>query len=295
MGPNIDIDLARYDKTFEVNLRGALVWTQQAFHRSMKDRGGTVINVASVGGLTVEPSIGIYNVTKAALIHLTRTLAAELAPTVRVNAIAPGLVKTDMARALWEPNEEAIARRMPLHRLGEPEDIGPLVVDHRPHIDRGRWCDCRDGPLTDSGCRAAFEDAVRRGGEAEALVELVGVSRVEQPLEVSVRPVSHRCGDEFTAESLASVPLDHEDVGQIRVDRAIADDSGEADLGLPSVDADDTGAPCDAPFDDVAGSAFRPVGVLAEKGADSVEVDAGAVIVDLVVVEPRRRLGHRET
>ena len=69
----------------------------------MQEHGGVVINIASVGGMSVEPSIGIYNTTKAALIHLTKMLAAELAPGVRVNAIAPGLVKTDMARALWEP------------------------------------------------------------------------------------------------------------------------------------------------------------------------------------------------
>jgi NAD(P)-dependent dehydrogenase (short-subunit alcohol dehydrogenase family) len=81
-----------------------------------------------VGGLTVEPAIGIYNATKAALLHLTRTLAAELAPTVRVNAIAPGLVKTDMARALWEPNEARIAASMPLGRLGEPADIANTAL-----------------------------------------------------------------------------------------------------------------------------------------------------------------------
>jgi NAD(P)-dependent dehydrogenase (short-subunit alcohol dehydrogenase family) len=128
MGPSIDIDLARYDKTWQVNLRGPLVWTNQAWHASMKDRGGVVINVASVGGLTVEPAIGIYNATKAALIHLTRTLAAELAPGVRVNAVAPGLVKTDMARALWEPAEQVIAARMPLGRLGEPQDIANAAL-----------------------------------------------------------------------------------------------------------------------------------------------------------------------
>jgi len=128
MGPNADIDLARYDKTFEVNLRGVLVWTQQAWRRAMKDNGGAVINIASIGGLSVEPSIGIYNVTKAAVIHLTKTLAAEFAPSVRVNAIAPGLVKTDMARALWEPHEEAMARSIPLARLGEPADIANLAL-----------------------------------------------------------------------------------------------------------------------------------------------------------------------
>lgn len=128
MGPGVDIDLPRYDKTFEVNLRGLHIWTQQAWHASMSERGGCVINMASIGGLSVEPMIGIYNVTKAAVIHLTRTMAAELAPSVRVNAIAPGLVKTDMARALWEPAEEMIAGRLPLQRLGEPEDIAGAAL-----------------------------------------------------------------------------------------------------------------------------------------------------------------------
>jgi NAD(P)-dependent dehydrogenase (short-subunit alcohol dehydrogenase family) len=128
MGPSIDIDLPRYDKTFQVNLRGPLVWTQLAWRASMRERGGSVINVASVGGMGVEPSIGIYNTTKAALIYLTRTLAAELGPGVRVNAVAPGLVKTDMARALWEPAEETFAKRLPLGRLGEPQDIANAIL-----------------------------------------------------------------------------------------------------------------------------------------------------------------------
>ncbi|MGH9137718.1 MAG: SDR family oxidoreductase [Acidimicrobiales bacterium] len=127
-GPMIDIDLPRHDKTWQVNFRGALVWTQAAWRASMKATGGVVVNVASVGGLTVEPTLGIYNATKAALIHMTRNLAVELAPRVRVNAIAPGLVKTDMARALWEPAEEQIARRVPLRRLGEPQDIADGVL-----------------------------------------------------------------------------------------------------------------------------------------------------------------------
>jgi NAD(P)-dependent dehydrogenase (short-subunit alcohol dehydrogenase family) len=124
MGPTIEIDLPRLDKTVAVNWRAPLYWSQLAWQRAMAEHGGVILNVASVGGLSVEPTIGAYNATKAALLHLTRTLAAELAPGVRVNAIAPGLVKTDMARALWEPNEEAMARTMPLRRLGEPQDIG---------------------------------------------------------------------------------------------------------------------------------------------------------------------------
>jgi NAD(P)-dependent dehydrogenase (short-subunit alcohol dehydrogenase family) len=128
MGPAIDIDLGRYDKTVEVNLRGPLVWTQLAWNRWMKEHGGTVLNIASIGGLTFGGGIGIYDNTKAALIHLTGHLAAELAPGVRVNAIAPGLVKTDFARALWEPAEEIVAKRTPLHRLGVPEDIAAAAT-----------------------------------------------------------------------------------------------------------------------------------------------------------------------
>ena len=127
-GRSIDIDLPRFDKTWQVNYRGPVVWIQEAWQASMAEHGGSVINISSIGGLSVEASIGHYNVTKAALLHLTRTFAADLAPGVRVNAICPGLVKTDMARALWEPAEEQIARRMPLRRLGEPADIANAAL-----------------------------------------------------------------------------------------------------------------------------------------------------------------------
>ena len=112
----------------QVNLRGPFVWTQAAWRASMQEHGGVVINIASVGGLSVGTEIGIYNTTKAALLYLTRTLAAELAPKVRVNAIAPGLVKTQLARALWEPNEELLAKTTPLKRLGEPQDIANAAL-----------------------------------------------------------------------------------------------------------------------------------------------------------------------
>lgn len=122
-GPVIDVDLSRFDKTVHVNLRGPLVWTQAAWRTGMQDRGGSVINVVSVGGLRGEGGLGVYNTTKAGLIHLTRILAAELGPRVRVNAIAPGLVKTDFARVLWETAESEVAAGLPLRRLGQPDDI----------------------------------------------------------------------------------------------------------------------------------------------------------------------------
>jgi len=128
MGKMIDIDLPRLDKTYDVNLRGAFVWIQHAWHQWMSEHGGNVINISSIGGLSVETSIGHYNVTKAALLHLTRSLAKELAPGVRMNAICPGLVKTDMARALWEGNEDGFSSMVPLHRLGEPSDIANAAM-----------------------------------------------------------------------------------------------------------------------------------------------------------------------
>lgn len=123
MGAMIDIDLPRLDKTYDVNLRGPFVWIQEAWNQYMSEHGGNVINISSIGGLMVETEIGHYNVTKAALLHLTRSLAKDLSPGVRVNAICPGLVKTDMARALWDGNEDALGAMIPVGRLGEPSDI----------------------------------------------------------------------------------------------------------------------------------------------------------------------------
>lgn len=128
LGRTIDVDLGRYDKTFRVNLRGAFAWTQAAWNASMREHGGNVVNVASIGGIRSDAAIGVYNTTKAGLIHLTKILAAELAPGVRVNALAPGLVKTDFARALWEPAEAAAAAQLPMQRLGLPEDIAGAAL-----------------------------------------------------------------------------------------------------------------------------------------------------------------------
>jgi 3-oxoacyl-[acyl-carrier protein] reductase len=123
MAPLMDVEMGAVAKVFDANIVGPLRFVRAAWHRYLKDNGGVVLNVVSVGGMRPGPFIGAYNVSKAALIHLTRQLAQELAPGVRVNAIAPALVKTDMARALWEPNEEAMARGHALGRLGTSDDI----------------------------------------------------------------------------------------------------------------------------------------------------------------------------
>jgi NAD(P)-dependent dehydrogenase (short-subunit alcohol dehydrogenase family) len=127
-GRAIDIDLPRFDKTVEVNLRGPLIWTQEAWRQAMSERGGSVVNISSIGGMSHSGPIGIYDMTKAALIHLTKHLASELGPKVRVNAVAPGLVKTDFARALWEPAGEGAERPWPLRRIGQPADIAGAVL-----------------------------------------------------------------------------------------------------------------------------------------------------------------------
>ncbi|MFC6884081.1 MULTISPECIES: SDR family oxidoreductase [Actinomadura] len=127
-GPMVDIEPAAAAKTVQVNQFAIVQWTNLAWHRSMKERGGSIINIASVGGLVTEHGIGYYNATKSAVIHISRQFAMELAPKVRVNAIAPGLVKTALARALWENNEEQIGAYMPLGRIGVPEDIANAAV-----------------------------------------------------------------------------------------------------------------------------------------------------------------------
>jgi NAD(P)-dependent dehydrogenase (short-subunit alcohol dehydrogenase family) len=128
MGSMMDLETPAVRKILEVNLEGPLHLAREAWHAWMHEHGGVILNVASTGGLHASPFIGMYNVSKAALIHLTKQLALELAPGVRVNAIAPGLVKTDFARALWEPDEERVAARHPLDRIGVPDDIAGLAL-----------------------------------------------------------------------------------------------------------------------------------------------------------------------
>ena len=127
-GPMVDLDVPRAEKTVQVNQLSVVLWTQLAWKAALAERGGAIVNMASIGGLGTEPGIGYYNATKAAVIHLTRQFAAELAPKVRVNAIAPGIVRTNLARALWENYEEELRKMLPLGRIGEPEDIAKAAV-----------------------------------------------------------------------------------------------------------------------------------------------------------------------
>ncbi len=128
-GPMIDVDAGRLDKTYEINVRGPLLWTQLAWSKWLAEHGGSVINIASVGGLKTSRDIGVYCMFKSTLIHMTKQLGAELGPKTTVNCIAPGLIKTDFARVLWDGDRgAAIAEAMPTKRLGEPEDIGKAAL-----------------------------------------------------------------------------------------------------------------------------------------------------------------------
>ncbi|MFF5537907.1 SDR family oxidoreductase [Streptomyces cinerochromogenes] len=123
-GPIADLDLDVARKVFETNVISALGFAQKTWHAWQKDNGGAIVNIASVAGLAPSPFIGAYGVSKAAMINLTQQLAHEFAPKVRVNAIAPAVVKTKFAQALYEGREEEAAAAYPLARLGVPSDIG---------------------------------------------------------------------------------------------------------------------------------------------------------------------------
>ena len=126
-GPLATLDLGAARKMIDVNVLGTLGWVQEALRGGLAEGGGSIVNISSVSGVRPAPGIAFYGVTKAALIHLTEELAVELAPKVRVNAVAPAVVKTRFATALYEGREEQVAATYPLGRLGVPEDVAGAV------------------------------------------------------------------------------------------------------------------------------------------------------------------------
>jgi NAD(P)-dependent dehydrogenase (short-subunit alcohol dehydrogenase family) len=127
-GPITDVDLGAAAKILAVNVLAPLAWTRLARDAWMGEHGGSIVNVASVAGVRASPGIGMYGVSKAALIRLTAELAVELGPGIRVNAVAPAVVKTKFATALYEGREEKVSAAYPLKRLGVPEDIAGAVA-----------------------------------------------------------------------------------------------------------------------------------------------------------------------
>ena len=126
-GPLVDVDLGALKRTWDVNLLGPLLYTRAVWDLWMRKNGGVVCNNASVGGRLPGKGMGAYNVAKAALIYMTRHLAYELAPDVRVVGVAPGVVRTRLSRLLWE-DEQAMAATHPMQRIGEPVDVASAVV-----------------------------------------------------------------------------------------------------------------------------------------------------------------------
>lgn len=129
-GATLDVEPSAWDKTFEVNVRGPLLLTQLVYRVWMQHHGGAVVNVASIAGLEPAVGLGVYGISKAALVMLTRQLAREVtADGVRVNAVAPGIVETEFAAPLWREGElaERNRQRVPLGRFAQPEEVARAV------------------------------------------------------------------------------------------------------------------------------------------------------------------------
>lgn len=128
-GRLVDLDHGQVSKTFDTNVWGPVLWSGLAWHASMREHGGVIINNTSIGAFVVGSDIAVYHASKAALVHLTKHLALELAPGVRVNAVAPGLIRTRMSEALWEHGSDSgVLGLTPLGRHGRPEDVANAVA-----------------------------------------------------------------------------------------------------------------------------------------------------------------------
>jgi NAD(P)-dependent dehydrogenase (short-subunit alcohol dehydrogenase family) len=130
-GPILTAEEGHWDKILDVNVKGYFRVVKACVESMQARGGGKVINISSVAGLEPQPMMGVYSVSKAAVIMLTKVLAAELAPyNIQVNAIAPGFVKTRFSAALWQNPQinEAILKRIPQKRIAEPDEIAGLAV-----------------------------------------------------------------------------------------------------------------------------------------------------------------------
>ena len=127
-GPLVDLDLDAARRIIETNVVSTLAWTQAVWHAGMSTHGGAVVNVSSIAGVQPAPGIAFYGASKAAVVSLTESLAIELAPSVRVNAVAPAIIRTRFAQALYADREAEVAAHYPLRRLGEPQDVAGAVA-----------------------------------------------------------------------------------------------------------------------------------------------------------------------
>lgn len=128
LGDLVDASVDQLERGFATNFLAPFAWIKQVYNAHMRDHGGAIVNVASIGGMYPVPRVGAYNVTKAAVIHMTKQMGLEMAPNVRINAVAPATIKTDFARAKYEGREQEVADQFPLKRLGTPEEVADAVV-----------------------------------------------------------------------------------------------------------------------------------------------------------------------
>ncbi|WP_328492563.1 SDR family oxidoreductase [Streptomyces sp. NBC_00414] len=149
-GPLMDADPDRWVEAFAVNVEAPLRLVQHTWRAWMREHGGSVVNICTEGAAHVGPGLGAYGASKTALLRLTQQLAGELAPGVRVNSVSPGLVRTEMARFVWERAERTPTAGLPLGRIGEPEDVARAVLWLAS--DAARWVTGTD-LLVDGGTR----------------------------------------------------------------------------------------------------------------------------------------------
>ncbi|MGC9336013.1 MAG: SDR family oxidoreductase [Anaerolineae bacterium] len=130
-GPLLTADEGQWDKILDTNTKGAFRLCQAVVPHMQARGGGKILTVASIAGLSPSPGMGLYGISKAALLMLTRQLALELGPdNIQVNAIAPGVIKTAFSRVLWQTPQIAdpTLARLPLGHFGEPEDVAGLAL-----------------------------------------------------------------------------------------------------------------------------------------------------------------------
>ncbi|MFJ6699512.1 SDR family oxidoreductase [Streptomyces sp. NPDC091272] len=137
VGPVADVPLDVVRKVFETNVVSALGFAQQTWHAWQREHGGTIVNIASLAGISASPSLGGYGISKAAMINLTLQLAHEFAPAVRVNAVAPAVVRTRFTAGLLADREAEAVARYPTGRLGEPRDVADAAAFLIS--DQARW------------------------------------------------------------------------------------------------------------------------------------------------------------
>lgn len=128
LGDLVDASQEQIERGFGTNFIAPWSWIKHVYDACMREHGGSIVNIASIGGTYPVPRVGVYNVTKAAVIHMTKQMGLEMAPRVRINAVAPATIKTDFAKAKYEGREQEVADQYPLRRLGTPQEVAEAAV-----------------------------------------------------------------------------------------------------------------------------------------------------------------------